>query len=188
MFGNKMRQEQVNGLNYLLTATEMLPCNHRAYVLATAYHETAHTMQPIAEYGKGKGKKYGAVDSTGKAPYGRGYVQITWRENYVKADDKLKLGGKLAKDYDLALDPVIAAKIIVRGMEEGWFTGKKMSDYLTPEKSDYKGARRIVNGTDKAALIAGYADKFHDALQCLEPKSGGWLQSIMEIIKKVFAK
>ena len=47
------------------------------YVLATAFHETAETMQPIAEYGHGKGHPYGAVDQTGKAPYGRRFVRLT---------------------------------------------------------------------------------------------------------------
>lgn len=164
LFGGKMDQKQVDGTEALLAATDDLPITHRAYILATAFHETAHTMQPIAEYGKGRGKKYGVKDESGKAPYGRGYVQLTWRDNYAKADDKLALGGALVKDYDLAMQPTIAAQIIVRGMQEGWFTGKKMHDYLP---GDYVNARRIVNGMDRAKLIAGYAVKFEAALSQL---------------------
>lgn len=115
-FGRPLTQSKVDGCNVLLDATEALPLQHRAYVLATAYHETAGTMQPIAEYGKGKGHPYGIVDKTGKAPYGRGYDQFTWAPNYLKADTELGLGGALAKNYDLALQASIAAKIIVRGM------------------------------------------------------------------------
>lgn len=165
MFGGSLKQSQVDGLNQILTTTVGLPISHRAYVLATTLHETASTMQPIREYGRGKGKKYGVVDQTGKAPYGRGYVQLTWRENYLRADRELGLGGRLAADYDLALDPAIAAQILVRGMVEGWFTTKRMSDYLP---GDYAGARRIVNGTDKAALIAGYARQFESALELMD--------------------
>lgn len=161
LFGGKMSQLQVDGLNTLLAATAWLPVSHRAYILATAWHETAHTMQPIREYGRGKGRRYGAVDQTGKAPYGRGYVQLTWRENYQTADRKLGLGGRLAADYDLALEPDLAARILVEGMREGWFTGRKLADYLP---GDYAGARRIVNGTDKADLIAGAARTFEAAL------------------------
>ena len=148
------------------------PLAHHAYVLATAWHETAATMQPIAEYGKGAKKAYGKADKTGKAPYGRGYVQLTWRENYVKADAKLGLEGKLAADYDLALRPDIAGQILVRGMIEGWFTGKKLSDYPPskyPTTTDcYDAMRPIVNGRDKAALIANHAKKFEDALGLID--------------------
>lgn len=154
-----LKQSQVDGFNVLLSATKDLSLQHRAYVLATAWHETAFTVQPIAEYGKGKGKKYGKADVTGKAPYGRGYVQLTWRENYVNADKKLGLKGALAANYDLAMEPDIAAKVITRGMVEGWFTGKKLADY-----TDYRNMRRIVNGTDRAADIAGYAALFEKAL------------------------
>lgn len=136
-----------------------------AYALATAWHESR--LKPIEEWGKGKGKKYGAVNSTGKAPYGRGLVQLTWHDNYVRADKELNLGGALAKDYDLALRPDIAVQIMARGMEGGWFTGKSLASYIGAglgTEPEFVNARRIINGTDKAALIAGYAVKFQDAL------------------------
>lgn len=158
-----LSQGQVDGMLTLLVATAGLPRMHRAYILATAWHETAFTMQPIAEYGKGKGKPYGRIDSSGKAPYGRGFVQLTHRDNYVKLDKRLGLGGKLAADYDLAINPDIAAKIIVIGMAEGLFTGKKLSDYKT-----YVGMRAVVNGTDRAKDIATYALQFEDALAAAE--------------------
>jgi predicted chitinase len=121
-------------------------------------------MQPIAEYGHGRGHPYGVPDVSGKAPYGRGFVQLTFRVNYIKADRLLGLGGTLAANYDLALDPAIAAKIAVRGMRDGWFTGRKLDDYITPAKPDYVSARKIINGTDRAELIAGYAVHFEIAL------------------------
>lgn len=131
--------------------------NQCAYVLATAFHETAHTMKPVREYGGEaylKKKKY--------YPYvGMGYVQLTWRENYDKASRKL--GVDFVTNPKLLLKQEYAAKILVIGMVEGWFTTRKLSDYITLYKSDFKGARRIINGTDKAALIAGYADQY-DAL------------------------
>lgn len=173
-FGGTLSQPQVDGLNVLLTTGAGLTVPAQlAYVLATAYHETAHTMQPIAEYGHGKGHPYGKVDNSGKAPYGRGYVQLTWRPNYVRADAELGLAGKLAADYDLAMQPDIAAKIIVMGMVKGWFTGKKLNDYIGPDHADFYDARRIVNGLDKAALIASYAEDFlaalHASAQPTEP-------------------
>ncbi len=102
------------------------------------------------------------ADGDGYLYRGRGYVQITGARNYRLATSRL--GVDLVGSPDKALDPAIAAKIIIRGMIEGWFTGKKLSDYIGA-KVDYKGARRIVNGTDKAALIAGYADTIEAALR-----------------------
>lgn len=164
MFHGMLSQQQVDGIEALLAATEGLPITHRAYLLASAKHETADTMQPIAEYGKGKGKPYGKPGRHGQAQYGRGYVQLTWDDNYERADEALGLNGALLKDFNLAMQPTIAAKILVRGCSEGWFTGKKLADYLP---GDYRGARRVVNGLDKADLIAGYAREFEAALRLL---------------------
>jgi len=164
MFGGALSQKQVDGIEALLAATEGLPITHRAYLMATAAHETDQTMQPIAEYGKGKGKPYGKPGRYGQAQYGRGYVQLTWDDNYARADKALGLNGALLKDFNLAMQPTIAAKILVRGCSEGWFTGKKLADYLP---GDYRGARRVVNGLDKADLIAGYAREFEAALALL---------------------
>lgn len=170
LFGGRLAQSQVDGINVLLTAwrehsdTWDDPAK-LAYMLATALHETAKTMQPIAEYGLGAGHPYGVIDATGKAPYGRGYVQLTWRTNYIKADKKLELGGRLMRDYDLALYPPIASQIIVRGMMEGWFTGRRLSTFINAERTNFIGARKIINGTDRAVLIAGYAQEFLAALK-----------------------
>jgi putative chitinase len=157
-FFGPLSQPQVDGFMVILNATLSLPMKHRAYVLATVFHETAKTMQPIAEYGKGKGKPYGKpAGPHGKAYYGRGYVQLTWLANYQKA--ALATGRDLVANPDLAMEPDIASVILVRGMTEGWFTGKKLSDFTS-----YTAMRAIVNGTDKAALIAGHAEVFEDAL------------------------
>ena len=162
-----MDQDQVDGFNVLLTAMAEWPVTWAAYGLATAWHETAHTMQPIAEYGRGKGRKYGAPGrNRGQVAYGRGYVQLTWDDNYERADGELGLNGALIADYNLAMKPDIAARILVRGMAEGWFTGKANRDYLP---GDYVGARRIINGSDRAEMIAGHARAFQAALI-----NGGW--------------
>ena len=170
LFG-RMSQSQVEGLNSLLDAVGGCLINEAAYMLATAYHETAHTMQPIEEYGKGRRYDYGKRLKMSRKPYsdtlpiyyGRGYVQLTWYENYDKAGRLLKLD--LLRQPELALQADVAAKIMREGMIEGWFTGKKLNDYVGLRTADYVGARRIINGTDKANLIAGYAVAFELALR-----------------------
>jgi hypothetical protein len=172
-----LSQSQVDGIGILLDATEGLPPDHRAYVLATAWHETGPAsrdghMQPITERGPRKYfDKYDAGTSIGKVLgntvpgdgyrfRGRGYVQITGRQNYQKAS--AITGVDLVANPDLALLPAIAARIIVDGMTKGWFTGKAMKDY-----ADFQTMRRVVNGNDKAALIAGYAAAFRTAINLI---------------------
>lgn len=169
LFGGRLSQAQVDGLRQILAATEALPPEHRAYILATARHETGGAMQPLREIGRGKGRPYGLVDATGKAPYGRGLVQLTWAANYARADRELGLGGRLAADYDLALDPGISVQVLVRGMVEGWFTGRKLSDFLP---GDYLAARRVVNGSDRAEKIAAEARRFEAALALAAAEGG----------------
>ena len=154
---------QVAGIELLVKATEGLQLRHRAYILATAWHETARTMQPIEEYGRGKGRDYGKPDPlTGKTYYGRGYVQLTWAANYRSAGERLGVGDAFLRRPELVMIPETAAKILVRGMVEGWFTTRKLADYTA-----YRDMRRVVNGMDKADLIAGYAAKFERGLVLL---------------------
>jgi putative chitinase len=156
--------DQVVGIETLLKAMKDWPVPWVAYALATADIETAHTFQPVreaywlSEDWRKKNLRY-------YPHYGRGYVQLTWPANYAKADAELNLGGALVADLDKAMDPYIAADVMVRGMEEGWFTGKKLADYLP---SDYVNARRIINGTDKARQIAAVAVMFEKALNAGE--------------------
>ena len=172
--GNQsLTQDQVNGLTALLDYYDMVGIEgagdyedrYFAYILATTWHETAFTCQPIAEYGKGSGKPYGKPDGPyNQVYYGRGYVQLTWYDNYQAQDTKLGLDSELVKSPDLALDPKIATQILFGGMRDGDFTGKQLSDYFTETLTDWYNARRIVNATDQATTIAGYAEKFMNAL------------------------
>jgi hypothetical protein len=165
IFNGRLTEDQVTGCEAILSACAGWPINWKAYALATAFHETAATMQPVAEYGKGRGRPYGQpIGHGGQVPYGRGYVQLTWPKNYETMDEALGLGGALIKDYDLAMRPDIAAKIMRVGMERGLFTGKKMADYLNQSPPNYVDARRIINSLDRAELIAGYAKHFERSL------------------------
>ena len=134
-----------------------------AYMLATAKHETANTFAPIEEYGKGKGLPYGKPDrKTGLVYFGRGYVQLTWVKNYQTMGTVLGL--PLYTQPDLALRYDVAYKIMSYGMTHGTFTGVALSRYINEDKTDYLNARKIINGTDKADLIAGYATAIEQML------------------------
>ncbi|MGL4975979.1 MAG: glycoside hydrolase family 19 protein [Bosea sp. (in: a-proteobacteria)] len=182
LLGPTLSQDEVSGCGAVLDAMAGLPPSWTAYALATAYHETAHTMQPIKEFG-GPAYLHRMYDIQGQRPdlarrngnltpgdgvkyCGRGYVQLTWKPNYKKAGDKL--GVDLVGNPDRAMEPKIAADIMRLGMVEGWFTGKKLADYLPGQsgtRQQFRAARRIINGIDKDALIAGYAVEFQAALK-----------------------
>ena len=134
-----------------------------AYMLATAKHETANTFAPIEEYGKGKSLPYGQPDPvTGLVYFGRGYVQLTWARNYKSMGKAINL--PLFLHPYLALRYDVAYKIMSYGMTHGAFTGVALRRYINEGKTDYQNARKIINGTDKADLIAGYATAIEQML------------------------
>ncbi len=171
---NGLSQSQVDGINSLLDAWEKLTypdIRWLAYDLATTKRETASTMLPIEEYGKGRGHAYGVPSGPWHMVYdGRGDVQLTWQGNYSKATKRLRELGyisaaeDLERDPTLAMRPDLAALILFVGTAEGWFTGKKLADFISGSKCDYFNARTIVNGHDVAAEIEGYAKAFEAAL------------------------
>lgn len=179
LFGGHMDTPQIEGLNALLKAMGAAgwPIAYAAYALATAYHETAKTMQPVreafwlSEDWRRKHLRY-------YPHYGRGYVQLTWLDNYKWADRELGLNGALLADLDLAMKPEHAAAILVKGMAQGAFSKDKqgprsLARYLPEDRpatlEEFRLARPIINIMDKASEIAAIAVKFQDAM-----KGGGW--------------
>ena len=166
LFGGKLSSSDVMQLNYLVQKCSEATMSYAetAYALATVYHETAKTMLPIIERGSTaylKGKKY--------YPYiGYGYVQLTWKANYERIG-KL-IGVDLIKQPSKALERDVAAKIMTGGMLNGWFTGvgfRRKRPVSRYDRVAYIKARSIINGVDKAELIADYAMVFERALRSL---------------------
>jgi putative chitinase len=183
LFAGKLSRQQEEGIHTIISRFEALrpggDIRHLAHILATAQHETGRTMQPVHEKG-GAAYLTRMYDITGARPAlalrmgnttpgdgvryaGRGHVQLTWKRNY--RDAGAKLGVDLVGNPDRALEPELSADILIRGMTEGWFTGRKLADYLHGATADWRGARRVVNGLDRADLIAGYAKAYLAALQ-----------------------
>jgi putative chitinase len=178
LFNGSMSSDQVSGIQIILYAWSGKDDRWTAYALATAYHETAFTMRPIKEIGGVpyftrmydiRGERPALARSMGNttpgdgAKYaGRGFVQLTWKNNYKRLSSLLRLD--LVGAPDLAMQPKVAAAIMVEGITKGLFTGKKLSDYFAGGRSDWVNARRIINGTDKATEIAVIAKKFYAAI------------------------
>jgi putative chitinase len=201
LFSGALSQQQVEGQEAILGEWEVQPwagvdpdtgelteamtdVRWLAYMLATAYHETAQTMWPIEEYGKGVGQPYGVKDPyTGQTYYGRGFVQLTWRDNYRHATEQLGLKGDADLEWhaDQALEPQIASDVMFLGMADGWFRsdsqGKQtLGRYFSDIADDPYGAREIINGDKHIVpdwangisignLIKDYHGKFLTALK-----------------------
>ena len=165
-----------------------------AIALGTAFLETAGTMQPIHEYGGAayftrrydirgnpeKARELGNLDPGDGPRYaGRGLVQTTGKRNYAHAETRLrelgilKPGESLVASPELALRPDIASAIMVYGMQEGWFTSRKLADYIAPGAEgalrQFRDSRRIINGTDRWDDLARYCVDWQQGL-----KAGGY--------------
>jgi hypothetical protein len=159
-------------LGRLAADPDILDVRWAAYVLATIKHECADVWHPIEEFGKGKGRPYGTpitlTDSSGKqyinTYYGRGYVQLTWKNNYQKLGHALGLGDDLMYHPEKALSPDLAYQIMSYGMRTGSFTGKKLADYIHDRSCNDRDARQIINGRDSCDKIADYAQHLEKLL------------------------
>ena len=177
-FGGFLSGSQVSGISAVLdvwSKSNFTDPRWLAYCLATSFHESGKAMVGVREYGQGKGQPYGApVPPYNLCYYGRGMCQITWAKNYEAASDKLKPHGfavDLLRNPDDALKDDVSAAILLYGSAEGWFTGRKLATYFTDKIDDPTGARHVINGSDKAALIATYHGQFLAAIKASDAPS-----------------
>lgn len=179
-----LTQDLVDALEFLLGQIEQdesfsgteTDRRQLAYCLATFKWETAHTMKPIDEIGSAArfNSMYGPQTKVGKTLgntkpgdgalfHGRGYVQLTGRRNYTKAKTLTEVD--LLSEPDQAKSPPLAYHIAIQGMRDGWFTGKKLSQFIKDgQPPDFENARTIINGHDKAQTIADIARRIDEVL------------------------
>lgn len=181
-FSGSLDHPQVDGITAILDEWDLrklTDLRYLAYMLATTFHETGRTMQPIHEMG-GAAYFTKMYDVTGSRPdlarkmgntepgdgvkyCGRGFVQLTWKNNYRVMSTPAKVD--LVANPDRAMETPVATVVLFEGMLKGTFTGKRLADYFHEGTADWINARRIINGTDKAQTIAGYGKGFYAALQ-----------------------
>jgi putative chitinase len=195
IFGGRLTADQVKGMEAILDAWDVSGHSDTrwlAYMLATAHHETGQTMQPIGEnlnysaagLRKTFKKYFSVADAAAYARHperianrayanrmgngseasgdgwrfrGRGLPQITGKDNYEKFG--------IADHPDAALELPCAVNIMIKGMVDGIFTGKRLADYFSGNKAEWKNARRIINLLDRADDVAAIAKTFHAAIQ-----------------------
>lgn len=188
--GVAMNAARQQALTFLLDSIErddgFTTLRELAYVLATIHWETGRTFSPVKELRASETRNPSLYARQQRywpsGYYGRGYVQLTWDYNYKNASKKLEgevfpVGGGAVTvtpttflDHpDYLLEPVTSYRIAARGMREGWFTGKRLSQYIPNASApDYVNARRIINGVDRAAEIAEIAKKYETLLSATQ--------------------
>lgn len=156
-FGDFSKKREEGTLAILFECKKQgLLADEAAYMLATAWHETNKTMEPVIE-------AYWLSETWRKNNlryypfYGRGYVQLTHEYNYKKYG--------IDKDPEKAREIAKAAFILVDGSKHGKFTGRKLSHYRMNGKFNALEARRIINGRDKQGIVAGYYERFYEAIK-----------------------
>lgn len=186
LFDGRLQAPQVAGLAAILDRWEATSAGADdrwlAYMLGTAHHETGRTMQPVREtyattddqaiarlnaaFRAGRlpwvSKPYWNLDADRKCWLGRGFVQITHKANYQKMSPIC--GTDLVADPTQTMDMGVAITIMFEGMRRGSFTGKKLADYFSGGREDWRNARRIINGLDRADLVASHARQYYAAI------------------------
>jgi predicted chitinase len=186
-FGGRLAKRQVEGLSAILDRWQARVGDgdrrQLAYVLATAFHETAATMQPVREtqaktdaeairrlesaFAAGRLARvktpYWRPDPDGRSWLGRGLVQLTHRRNYDAMS--AVVGCDLVAEPALAMRMDVSVAILIEGMRRGSFTGRRLDEFFADAVEDWQGARRIINGTDRAGLVADHAKAFARALR-----------------------
>lgn len=108
-----------------------------AYILATCEGES--NFKPIREY-RGKQLTRDQQMYWYTNYMGRGFIQVTWKSNYQKVQNRL--GVPAVSNPDILLTYPVAIATLVLGMRDGWYTGKRLNNYA---RGAYWNMRAIVN-------------------------------------------
>ena len=188
IFNGKIPEKSVKGIEGILDAWEdtgETDQRQLACCLGHTWLEVGRNMYPVREgfattdqqamshvskmFARGQIRRNYAIPdaSTGLSAFGRGQIQLTWIENYIKAGQKLGLD--LVNNPDMLLDPKISGQVVVRGCLEGWFRGdkggrQKLSRFFNDRTANWKGARNIVNGDKRGGELEYVGKLFFNAL------------------------
>ena len=191
LFNGRLTKPQVEGMEAILNITTELDRRWVAYMLATAYHETGHKMQPVEEnlnYSapgllKTFPKYFTPMQASSYARRPQAIANRAYANRMGNGDEAsgdgwrfrgrglVQITGRdnyrkygIEKDPDQAMDLDRSVYILVSGMQAGRFTGMGLADCFTPTRTDPSAARRIINGQDRAHDVANYGQRFYAAL------------------------
>lgn len=152
------KEGTIDAIIYECNNFKLVLPEQKAYVIATVEHETNNTFKPVRE-AYWLSERWRKRNLRYYPYYGRGYVQLTWKENYYKYSKII--GYDFVKDPDKVMNPNVSLFILVHGFKCGTFTKKYLEEYINEERVDYVNARRCINKLDKAEHIAKLAEKYY---------------------------
>lgn len=124
-------------------------------------------FQPIEEYGddayftenyEGRDDLGNTEPGDGARYHGRGFIQITGRANYRDYGEKIGIGSQLEDNPDLALDPIISAKVLAR-----YFSDRDIP--ASAAAGDWQQVRIAVNGgLNGWDVFSGYVDQAENSI------------------------
>lgn len=184
VFGGAISLAQMSGITIVLDEWERRHLEDKRWLadmLGTTVWETNKSMQPVREaYYLNTPVMWAAPSGPAEAYrrtlryypfYGRGYVQLTWEDNYRKMTRLLRdrFGIDFVQEPDAVMRPDIACAIMFEGMLRadshfGDFTGVALEDYFNDHTEDWVGARRIINSLDHADEIADISKLWYAGL------------------------
>jgi hypothetical protein len=141
---------------------------HLAYACATVRKECGPNFMPVREGGWNKeitdaearhhvrNRWYGK-EINGHVYYGRGYVQLSLYENYLREG--------IADNPDKALNREWSAKLLFKGLLDGRWNGRGKGLMYYLDKNDPVQARRTVNVLDDAHEVAEWYQDFLEAFE-----------------------
>ncbi len=176
---SNMRTAARKHVPFILDAAraEGLDREELAYVLATMQVESdmggslyeRYNGSPVTYfenrygYTTQKGQELGNTKPGDGFTYrGTGYIHLTGKGNFAKLSGLVGLD--LVNSPWMAADPRVAAKIAVTGSLYGQFTTVGLGRYINNSRTNFTGARAVINGQDRASAIAGYARSYLNAL------------------------
>jgi hypothetical protein len=150
-----------------VAAMQKLSRPQLAYVLATAEHESDR-FATLEEYAsgaayEGRSDLGNSKPGDGRRFKGRGYVQLTGRNNYRQYAKRSGIHLELLPPV-LMNWPALSAWVLVDGMMRGAYTGRRLDQFVNGGTSDFRNARRVVNGLDRADKIAAQAKAWLEKL------------------------
>lgn len=187
MFGRTLSQKTVPGIEGILEAFITHgdgDARTLAYALSITRGEVGIDMLPVREgFAKTDAGARRAVNNLarrrgpnsavakyarptgpyGHVYYGRAQMQLTWLDNY--RGSSADAGVDLVKDPDAMLDPVISARVLIRGLMDGRWNGRRKGIRYYLDQGDLKNARRTVNITDKWEMFADFYQGFLAAIE-----------------------
>lgn len=131
-----------------------------AYLLATVDYQTGGTFSAASEerlpFGVNTPEDIVAQNLRAAGFHGRGYSGLRGKDAYiglsqVVGQDLVNNPGKLA-------NPQVSYNVLIEGVMNGLFTGKRLDDYINAQKSDFYNARNVMdishNGAKDIMVLA----------------------------------